>query len=87
MVSSLAAAEEARVRQHLEECEACAQRDAELVAGHEGLMGQVPVLPPADLPAFRGSRWTGILVILEDAGGRPCRDRFRLKTSSGSSTK
>ena len=34
-------AEEARIREHLGECEKCAQRDAELVARHEDLLGRV----------------------------------------------
>ncbi|MCH7522538.1 MAG: zf-HC2 domain-containing protein [Chloroflexi bacterium] len=34
-------AEEARVREHLAECEQCAQRNAELVARHEEILGRV----------------------------------------------
>ena len=36
----LGEAEEARVRDHLAQCEQCAQRDAKLVAQHEDLVGR-----------------------------------------------
>ena len=46
-------AEEARVREHLAECEKCAQRDAELVAQHEELLGRVKGMKLSEAPGDR----------------------------------
>ncbi len=43
-------AEEARVREHLAECQKCAQRDAELVAQHEDLLGRVKGMKLSEAP-------------------------------------
>ncbi len=43
-------AAEARVREHLAECEKCAQRDAELVAEHEEMLGRVKGMKLSEAP-------------------------------------
>ena len=45
-------AEEARVRRHLAECEACAGLDAKLVAEHEELLGRVKGVALSDTKAI-----------------------------------
>ena len=43
-------AEEARVLEHLRECEQCAQRDAELIAQHQDLLGRVKGMKLSETP-------------------------------------